>query len=90
MWLRASMEFCRCVSIKVHHGGETKLLLPAALVLVDGHQDCKCICLYLTSCCSEEIDVWHMSHMKFSGSGLCASASVFLAGHRQGFAAKIK
>ena len=84
--LRTSLQFCGCMSIKVHHSGETKLLLPYAHV--DGHQDCECICLCLTSYCSEEIDVWQMSQMKSSGSGLCASTSIFLVGRHQGFATK--
>ena len=67
-------------------GGETKLLLPYALV--DGHQDCECICLCLTSCCSEEIDAQQMSQTKSSGSGLCAATSVFLVGRHRGFATK--
>ena len=86
MLLRTSLEFCGCVSIKVHRGGETKLLLPYAFV--NGHQDCECICLCLPSCCSEEIDARQMSQMKSSGSGLCASTSVLLVGHHQGFATK--
>ena len=86
MLLRTSLKFCRCMSIKVCRGGETKLLLPYALV--NGHQDCECICLCLTSCCSEEIDAWQMSQTKSSGSGLYALTSIFLAGHHQGFATK--